>query len=85
MFWVWVLVTVYASGEISVAPGTNLSGWGNREDCEAALVGEKDYGYTAGWDIRTDEGGTKLVYEQSTQRSVVQCFPVHAGYAPASR
>jgi hypothetical protein len=80
-----VLVTVYGSGEITVAPGTNLAGWGNRADCEAALVDETDYGYTAGWEIRTGDGRTKLVYEQSTMRSVVQCFPVHAANAPANR
>lgn len=78
MLWVWVTVTVYASGEIQVSPGTNLNGWASEADCAAALVAEKDFGYTAGWDIVTSEGGTRLVYEQPTVTSVTQCFPVYA-------
>ncbi len=78
MLWVWVVVTVYASGEVNVDPGTNLSAWDSRASCEAALVGETDFGYTAGWEIRSAEGGTTLVYEQPTVRSIAQCFPVYA-------
>lgn len=85
MFWVWVVVTVYSSGEITLAPGTNPGAWGSLEACEAALVAEKDFGYTAGWVLRTDEKGTRLVYEQATLRSEVQCFPVQASRATANQ
>mgnify|MGYP000179836474 FL=1 len=78
MLWIWVTVTVYVSGEIQVNPGTNLQGWASQSECEAALVAEKDFGYTAGWDVVTTDYGTRLVYEQTSMKSVTQCFPVYA-------
>ena len=78
MLWVWVTVTVYTSGAIQISPGTNLNGWPSRGRCEAALLAEKDFGYTAGWDYEEDDFGASLVYRQPSMKSVTRCFPVYA-------
>ena len=77
MLWVWVLVTIHADGDITVAPGTNLNIWSSRSACEGALVAETDFGYTAGWDVVESGGGTRLVKELDSQKTVIQCFPIY--------
>ena len=78
MLWVWVTVTVYATGAVQVTPGTNLDGWPSKSRCEDALLAEKDFGYTGGWTYETSEAGARLVYRQSSMKSITQCFPVYA-------
>jgi hypothetical protein len=77
MFWIMVAVTSYASGEIIVGPGTDLTNFPTRPACENALVGEKDFGFTTNWEIHASGQGLQLRYQQETVVSVVACVPVY--------
>jgi hypothetical protein len=65
------------NGDVTMSPGTDLRNWTSRAACESALVDETDFGYTAGWSLRSVKGNMQLVYEQASTRSVMQCFPVY--------
>tara|TARA_B100000780_G_C21109121_1_gene448086 strand:- start:1693 stop:1938 length:246 start_codon:yes stop_codon:yes gene_type:complete len=76
MLWITVIATTFNWGGINVRRGFNVGAWDTQPECEAGLIGEKDYGYTAGWELTFAPIGPLLVYKQNNSVSIAKCFSV---------
>ena len=74
MLWMIIVITATGSGTFNVGQPMNPGSWKTEPECEAALVDEKDFGYTAGWDLRYGENGPSLILKSTNSISVAQCF-----------